>query len=105
MTIDQWSNTVGSMVAAAGCLLFVIVYHLRVTWWRSDVGRNLMALGAVLAALFFYTVVVSVWPDGCLAMVLRWVRTAIAVSVAVIMVQRTRILLRTQRENRRRTGV
>lgn len=105
MSVEQWSNVGGSMVAVAGCLLFVVVYALRVTWWRSEFGRNMMALGAVLAALFLYTVLVSLWPDGCLAMVLRWVRTAIAIAVAVIMVQRTRILLRTQREHRRRTGV
>ncbi len=108
MSMDQWLNMAASSVATAACALFVIVYHLRVTWWRSDVGRNLMALAVVLVALFAYTVLVSLWPDGCLAMVLRRVRTVVALAVAWIMVQRTRMFLREQRrhrEDRHRTGV
>ncbi|MGW0566055.1 putative phage holin [Streptomyces tauricus] len=105
MSGEQLFNVAASILACAACLVFVVVFHLRVTWWRTDVGRNLMALAVVLAMLFAYTVLVSVWPDGCLAMVLRWVRGVIAVAVAVIMVQRTWVFLRTQREHRDRTGV
>lgn len=102
MSIEQLFNMSASTLACASCLGFVVVYHLKVTWWRSDVGRNLMALAAVLALLFAYTVLVSVWPDGCLAMVLRWVRSAIGAAVAVIMVQRAKMFLRAQRDYRHR---
>lgn len=104
MSGEQLFNVSASILACAACLLFVTVFHLRVTWWRTDVGRNLMALAVVLAALFAYTVLISLWPDGCLAMVLRWVRGVIAVAVAGIMAQRTLVFLRTQREHRHQAG-
>jgi hypothetical protein len=45
-----------------------------------------------------------VWPTGCIAVVLRGVRVLIAVAIAGVMVQRTRLLLQEQRKHRR-TGV
>lgn len=105
MSVEQLFNVAASSLAFVACMGFVTVYHLRVTWWRTEVGRNLMALAAALAALFLYTVLVSVWPDGCLAMVLRWVRGVLALVVTVVMVQRARIFLRAQREYRRPSGV
>lgn len=104
MSIEQLFNVAASSLAFVACVGFVVVYHLRVTWWRTDVGRNLMALAVVLALLFAYTVLISLWPDGCLAMVLRWVRSVVGVAVAVIMVQRAQMFLRAQRDHRYRTG-
>jgi hypothetical protein len=105
LSVDQWSNVAASMLVTVVCAVFVVTYHVRVTWWRSEVGRNLMALAAAIGALFLYTVLASLWPGGCLAMVLRWVRTALALAIAAVMVQRTRMLLKAQREHRDRTGV
>lgn len=105
MGVDQWVNMVGSGVAALVCLAFVVVYHVQTTWWRSRTGRNLMGLPASIGLLFLYTVLVSFWPDGPFAIVLRGVRTLLAVAISALMVQRIRILLRAQRESRDRTGV
>jgi hypothetical protein len=105
LTVDQWANVAASLLVSLACAAFIAAYHTRVTWWRSDVGRNLMALAAALGALFLYTVPASLWPDGCLAIVLRWVRVGLALAIAAVMVQRTRLLLRAQREHRDRTGV
>lgn len=105
MSVDQWVNVAGSAVAAVACLAFVITYHVKTTWWRSGTGRNLMGLPAAIGALFLYTVLVSLWPDGCFAIAMRGVRTLLAVVICGLMVQRLRILLRAQRESRDRTGV
>jgi hypothetical protein len=105
MGVDQWINVAGSALAALVCAAFVVIYHLRITWWRTDLGRNQMGLPAAIGLLFLYTVLVSVWPDGCFATVMRGVRSVLAVAVSVLMVQRIRILLRVQRESRDRTGV
>jgi hypothetical protein len=105
MSIDQWINALASLVAFGACAVFAVTYHLRVWWWRSEMGRNLMALAAALGALFLYTVLLSVWPDGCIAVVLRGVRIVIALAIAGVMVQRTRLLIQTQREHRNRTEV
>lgn len=105
MGVDQWINVAGSALAAVVCAAFVITYHVKTTWWRSRTGRNLMGLPAALGGLFLYTVLVSVWPDGCFVIIMRGVRSALAVAISLLMVQRIRILLRTQREHRDRTGV
>ena len=99
MGVDQWVNVAGSALAALACLAFVVTYHVKTTWGRSGTGRNLMGLPAAIGALFLYTVLVSLWPDGCFAIVMRGVRTALAVVISGLMVQRLRILLRAQRES------
>jgi len=103
MTVDQWVNVGASVLAAAACGGFAVTYHLRVTWWRSDVGKNLMAFAVSVGMLCLYTVLVSLWPDGYLAVVLRGVRTAVVISIAVLMVQRTQLFLREQRSHRGRS--
>lgn len=105
MSVDQWVNVAGSALAALVCAAFVVVYHVKVAWWRSRTGRNLMGLPAAIGALFLYTVLVSLRPDGCFAIVMRGVRTLLAVSISLLIAQRIRILLRAQRESRDRTGV
>jgi hypothetical protein len=103
---DQWVNIAASMLAAVACITFAITYHLRATWWRSNVGRNQMAFAASIAALCIFTVLTAVWiGDECILMALRIWRTAVLVAVAALMVQRTRLLIKAQRESRDRTGV
>ncbi|MFF5795816.1 putative phage holin [Streptomyces albogriseolus] len=103
MSTDQWANTIASMLVTVICVLFVVIYHLRTRWWRSEVGRNLMALAAALGALFLYTVLLTLWPDGSFAQALRWVRVALALAIAAVMLQRISLLLKAQREQHDRT--
>lgn len=105
MGVDMWINMVASALAALACAAFVVTYHVKTTWWRSGTGRNLMGLPAAIGALFLYTALVSLWPDGCLAVILRSVRTALALAIIALMLQRIRILLRAQRESRDGPGV
>jgi hypothetical protein len=104
--VDEWVNVSASTLAASACLFFAATYHLRVTWWRSEVGRNLMAFAVAVAALCVYTVLATIMQgDACALMALRIFRTVVVLAVAGLMVQRTRLLLKAQRENRNRTGV
>lgn len=104
LSVDQWVNIGASLLAAAMCITFGVVYHLRATWWRSEVGWNLMAFAAAVAALCLYTVLATVWQgDACVLAVLRSVRTVILLSVAGLMLQRTRLVVKAQ--SQRRTGV
>ncbi|MFS4103738.1 hypothetical protein [Streptomyces sp. PD-S100-1] len=103
--VDAWMNMIASMLAAAACLGFAAVYHLRATWWRSEVGRNLMSFAIAVGLLCVYTILVTVWPGGHLVIVARALRTLLLIAVAALMLQRTRLLLRAQREHRDRTGV
>jgi hypothetical protein len=103
MSVDMWVNVVASAVATLACAVFVVVYHSKARWWRSDTGRNLMAAGAAFGLLFLYSVLIAIWPEGYPAAVLRIVRTTVVVAIAVLMVQRTRMVLRAQKRDR--TGV
>ncbi|WP_208030846.1 putative phage holin [Streptomyces cyanogenus] len=105
MSVDMWVNVAASVLAAAACVVFVATYHLHASWWRSEVGRNLMGFAAAVGMLCLYTVLVTVWPTGCVAILLRAIRTVVLLAVAALMVQRTRLLIKAQREYRDRTGV
>ncbi|MFI9598955.1 hypothetical protein ACIHCX_03570 [Streptomyces sp. NPDC052043] len=105
LAADQWINVGASTLAFLACATFAATYHLRATWWRSEVGRNLMAFATAVGLLCAYTVFVSLWPDGRLATVLRAVRTVIVLAIGALMLQRTRMLLRAQREHHDKTGV
>ncbi|WP_420032212.1 hypothetical protein ACN2WE_04960 [Streptomyces sp. cg28] len=99
ITVDQWINIGGSTIAAIACLVFIISYHAKATWWRGEIGRNLMAFAAAVCLLCTYTVLVSLFPDGCFAIVMRGVRTITVLAIAALMAQRTRLLLQAQREH------
>lgn len=102
---DAWVNAVMSALGAIACAVFVITYHRRAFWWRNEVGRNQMAFAAVIGALCVYTVLATIWQgDECVLMTLRLIRTLVLLAVAGLMVQRTRLLIKAQKEDRR-TGV
>lgn len=104
--VDEWVNVAASTLAALACAAFAVTYHLRVTWWRSEVGRNLMAFAAAVGALCVYTVLATfLQGDDCALIALRSFRTVVVLAVAVLILQRRRILLKAQRESRDRTGV
>ncbi|MFF0777107.1 hypothetical protein [Streptomyces sp. NPDC003720] len=104
--VDAWMNAIMSALGALACAAFAITYHLRAFWWRSEVGRNQMWFAVVIALLCLYTVGATFWQDeACVLIVLRSIRTAVLLAVAGLMVQRTRLLLRAQRNHRDRTGV
>ncbi|MFG3585419.1 hypothetical protein [Streptomyces sp. NPDC047990] len=99
MGVGQWVNVAGAALAAVVCAAFVITHHVKTTSWRSETGRNLTGFPAAVGVLFLYTVLVSFWPDGCFAMVMRRVRTLLTLSISGLIVQRIRILLKAQRES------
>ncbi|WP_428956241.1 putative phage holin [Streptomyces sp. cg35] len=99
ITVDQWINIGGSTIAAIACLVFMVSYHAKATWWRGEIGRNLMLFAAAVGLLCTYTVLISFWPDGCFAIVMRGVRTVTVLAIATLMIQRTRLLLKAQREH------
>lgn len=99
LTVDQWINVGASTLAAVTCAVFMVTYHVKATWWRSDIGRNLMLFAAAVGLLCIYTVLVSLFPDGCFAIAMRGVRTATVLAISGLMVQRTLLLLNAQREH------
>lgn len=77
-------------VGFASMLSFVFLYA-RAPWWRSPVGRNLMALPAVLGGLL------GLWLLGRLVHLPAWLWAAGLASLDVVMWWRVAILYRLQR--------
>jgi hypothetical protein len=100
MGVAEWVNASASAVAFLACTAFAVVYHHRAPWWRSDVGRNLMGFAGAVGALCLYTVLITLWPTGCTAALLRSVRTVVLLTIAGLMVQRTRMVIRAQHRDR-----
>ena len=102
LAADQWVNIGASALAALTCAVFALVYHVRAPWWRSKVGRNLMLFAGAVGGLCLYTVLITLWPTGCPATVLRIVRTVSLLAIAALMVQRTALVIRAQAVSHRK---
>ncbi|MDK1473590.1 hypothetical protein QNO07_09180 [Streptomyces sp. 549] len=91
----RWMNVSASTALALSALVFVVVYHVLAPWWRSAAGRHLMAVAVTLGLLGAYTVVITAWPEcGWL----RVARSVVVVVMAGLLVQRTVMVVRAQRE-------
>ncbi|MGW2594737.1 putative phage holin [Streptomyces sp. NPDC001515] len=94
---DQLINVTMSALACLACAIFATVYHAKAPWWKSATGWNLMGFAGAVGLLCLYTVLITIWPDGCAAAALRGIRTAVLVAITVLMAQRTRMVIRAQR--------
>lgn len=96
MNCAQLANTAASALVALCCAVFAYVYHRHAPWRSTAVGRHLMSFTLAIGALGAYTVLITIWEDGALATVLRAVRTLLMVLIALLVMQRTRMVLKAQ---------
>ncbi|MYW43036.1 hypothetical protein [Streptomyces sp. SID161] len=92
----QLANTAASGLVALCCLVFAVVYQVRAPWRSTSVGRHVMTFTLAIGALAAYTVVVTIWPDGLTAMILRYARTGLLLVIAGLVIQRTHMVLSAQ---------
>lgn len=92
----QYANAAASGLVALCSLVFAVVYHRHAPWRSTPVGRHLMLFTLAIGALGSYTVLVTVWPDGVTATVLRYGRTILLLLIAGLVMQRTRMVLDAQ---------
>nr|WP_239086317.1 hypothetical protein [Streptomyces parvus] len=82
--------------------MFVTTYHLMAPWRRTYMGWHLMLFTGAIGLLGLYTVVVTITGlDGTPAMVLRYVRSALLLLVAGLMLQRTWMVWAAQHQSAR----
>lgn len=93
-------NLVGSGLVALAAARFVVIYHLRAPWRSTATGRHIMTLVAVLGILGLYTILITIWPEGLLADILRAVRSTILLVMAVLISGFTRMVTDAQRKER-----
>jgi len=96
MDCAQLANTAASGLVALCCTVFAVVYHLHAPWRSTTVGRHLMTFTIAIGSLALYTVVITIWPVGVTAAVLRSVRTLLLLVIAALVVQRTHMVLSAQ---------
>lgn len=98
----NWPNLwlgIPAVAAALSWVTFVVWYQIRATWWKSQIGQNVMILGAMLA-FSFVRLALIIW-DGTPShyspgQVLSGFFTYTI--AAVIGVQRTYLMEKAQRE-------
>lgn len=99
MDCAQLANVSASGLVALCCTIFAVVYHVNAPWRSTAVGRHIMAFTLAIGALCAYTVVVSIWPDGITATILRSARTLLLLVIAGLVLQRTRMVLKAQHDD------
>lgn len=101
MSWDQLANLAGSGLLFVTCSVFVVVYQWKApTWHRSRVGRNMMTAMAAFGLLGLHTILITVWPQGEMAAVLRTMRTALQFLLSVQIAQRIRMVWEAQRADK-----
>ena len=99
-TVLMFVYTVLLGAGAAGCITFVTLYTWRSPWWRSEMGRHVVAFTAALGFLegvYFARFAVGDWP---------WRHELLALGLAlVVLATWWRVLLfeRVWRESRKRS--
>jgi len=96
MDCAQLANAAASGLVALCCTVFAIVYHLRAPWWSTEVGRHVMTFTLAIGALALYTVLVTLWPEGTTATVLRTARTVVLLVIAGLVIQRIHMVVSAQ---------
>lgn len=98
MDCAQVANIAASALVALFALIFVVVYHLKAPWRSTVVGRHMMTFTAAIGGLGLYTVLITVWPTGAPAAVMRTGRTVLLVLIAILVMQRTRLVVNAQHD-------
>lgn len=98
MDCAQLANTYASGLVALCSIIFAAVYHRHAPWRSTEIGRHVMGFTLAIGALGLYTVLVTLWPNGIAAALLRASRTILLLVIAALVLQRTRIVLNAQHQ-------
>jgi hypothetical protein len=94
-------NAAASGVVAAAAAVFVGTYWVRARWWETATGRHVMTFSAAVGLLGLYTVAVTLWPSATTTTILRVVRVVLLLGLAGLLIQRTVMVVRAQRDGPR----
>ncbi|MFJ3141748.1 hypothetical protein ACIPJM_04755 [Streptomyces halstedii] len=98
MRPDQYANLIVSGLVAACATTFVATYWRLAPWRSTSTGWYLMTFAGAIGGLGAYTVVITlVGLDGTTATILRIIRCLLLLTMAGLLIQATRLVLRAQR--------
>jgi FlaA1/EpsC-like NDP-sugar epimerase len=81
-------------------LVFVVLYGFRSAWRYSSTGRATMLLMSIIALSYSLGVVALIWPRFFLSDYALWIALVIRVLIALVLINLTLVLIRTQNEDR-----
>ncbi|WP_354643836.1 hypothetical protein [Kitasatospora camelliae] len=96
MDCAQLANFGASGLVTLTSAVAVATYHRLAPWRSTRYGRHVMTVTAAVGALGLYTVLITLWPTGVTATILRGIRTGLLLLLAVMMIQRTRMFIDAQ---------
>lgn len=91
MSVSTALNVWGSAVACAGSFAFILAYFVLAPWWRTTVGRLLMAEAAAIFAVTGITLCAAV--DGADTSVLRVIRGVLVGAIGLTMLRQAVLVL------------
>ncbi|MDX3527125.1 hypothetical protein P1P75_11895 [Streptomyces sp. ID05-39B] len=98
MDCAQLANTAASGLVVLCSVVFAVIYHIHAPWRSTAVGRHVMGFTLAIGALALYTVLITLWPNGLAATILRSIRTLLLVAIAALVIQRTHMVLDAQHQ-------
>lgn len=98
MTAIQYAAEVVTYATFAAAWGFIVLYHVltRGDWRTTTVGRHVMALVAVDAAIFTMLTLAHLWPWLAAQAWYQWLYVCVVAGIAVVTVWRAVILWRVQ---------
>lgn len=91
MSVSMALNGWGSAVAFAGSLAFIVVYAVLAPWWRTTIGRLLMAKAVAICGVTGITL--CALASGADTSVLRVIRGLLVGSVGLAMLRQAVLVL------------
>lgn len=92
-------NLIGTVLIfwGAGVGVASVIVHSRVDWWRSEMGRHLMAYMAVIAAVLVLSCIRALTGNSGDSWWFQLVRLIVFVGVPVVMTQRLVLQVKARR--------
>jgi hypothetical protein len=97
MTAQRLIGNALIVLSAIEALAFVAMYSVVARWWRSEVGRNIMALMGVIAAVLVLSTIRIIFGDNSW---FAWLRLGVFAGVPVVLARRLWLLWRVQVRDR-----
>jgi hypothetical protein len=97
MTLTQYVSTIETTATFLASLAFVIIYSITARWWRSALGRNLVAFDSALALTLLPSMVHHFFGVNTVNNAgFAWFTLIAFGFVPIVIVWRTAILIRLQ---------
>lgn len=93
MTYETWVDIM-RVVSCVAALAFAITYGVTAPWWRSAVSRNIMTFMSAIGLFLMLAVIQMIRPAAFTDW--PWLRPVVWTIIALLLIQRFVILIRTQ---------